>query len=65
MTMPPKCACLIQACGSGSFLTGEYQYPCLIGIWPNYRENPQRYKNRIRHSADGIILLTSRRCTAS
>ena len=46
---------LDPACGSGSFLTGAYQY-LLDWHLAQYRENPQRYKNRIRHSADGIIL---------
>ena len=46
---------LDPACGSGSFLTGAYQY-LLDWHLRQYRENPQRWKNRIRHSADGIIL---------
>ena len=46
---------LDPACGSGSFLTGAYQY-LLDWHLAEYRENPQRYKNRIRHSTDGIIL---------
>ena len=46
---------LDPACGSGSFLTGAYQY-LLDWHLSAYRENPARYKNRIRHSADGIIL---------
>ena len=50
-----KLRVLDPACGSGSFLTGAYQY-LLDWHLSAYRENPQRYKNRIRHSADGIIL---------
>ena len=46
---------LDPACGSGSFLTGAYQY-LLDWHLSQYRDNPGRYKNRIRHSADGIIL---------
>ena len=46
---------LDPACGSGSFLTGAYQY-LLDWHLSAYRDNPQRYKNRIRHSTDGIIL---------
>ena len=50
-----KLRVLDPACGSGSFLTGAYQY-LLDWHLRQYRENPQRWKNRIRHSADGIIL---------
>ncbi len=46
---------LDPACGSGSFLTGAYQY-LLDWHLAQYRENPERWKNRVRHSADGIIL---------
>ena len=46
---------LDPACGSGSFLTGAYQY-LLDWHLSAYRENPGRYKNRIRHSPNGIIL---------
>ncbi len=46
---------LDPACGSGSFLTGAYDY-LLDWHLAQYRENPARWKNRIRHSADGIIL---------
>ena len=50
-----KLRVLDPACGSGSFLTGAYQY-LLDWHLSAYRDNPGRYKNRIRHSADGIIL---------
>ena len=46
---------LDPACGSGSFLTGAYQY-LLDWHLSQYREDPGRWKNRIRHSTDGIIL---------
>ena len=48
-----KLRVLDPACGSGSFLTGAYQY-LLDWHLSQYRDNPGRYKNRIRHSADGI-----------
>ena len=50
-----KLRVLDPACGSGSFLTGAYQY-LLDWHLSQYRENPDRYKNRIRHSTDGLIL---------
>ena len=50
-----KLRVLDPACGSGSFLTGAYQY-LLDWHLRQYRENPQRYNNRIRHSTDGLIL---------
>ncbi len=50
-----KLRVLDPACGSGSFLTGAYNY-LLNWHLAQYRENPARYKNRIRHTADGIIL---------
>ena len=46
---------LDPACGSGSFLTGAYQF-LLDWHLAQYRAQPSRYRNRIRHSADGIIL---------
>ena len=46
---------LDPACGSGSFLTGAYQY-LLDWHLSQYRSNPRRWTNRIRHSKDGIIL---------
>ncbi len=46
---------LDPACGSGSFLTGAYDY-LLDWHLAQYRAAPERWKNRIRHSADGIIL---------
>ena len=48
---------LDPACGSGSFLTGAYQY-LLDWHLTQYRANPARWKNRVRHSADGIVLRT-------
>ncbi|MYE27070.1 MAG: N-6 DNA methylase [Chloroflexi bacterium] len=48
--------CLLDpACGSGSFLTGAYQY-LLDWHLKRYQQEPARYKNRVRHSPDGIIL---------
>ncbi len=46
---------LDPACGSGSFLTGAYQY-LLDWHLKRYQQEPARYKNRVRHSPDGIIL---------
>ena len=46
---------LDPACGSGSFLTGAYQF-LLDWHLAQYRAQPSRYRNHIRHSADGIIL---------
>jgi len=46
---------LDPACGSGSFLTGAYQY-LLDWHLAQYRENPARYRNRVRHTSDGLIL---------
>ncbi len=46
---------LDPACGSGSFLTGAYAY-LLDWHLATYRKNPARYRNRIRHSPDGILL---------
>ena len=49
---------LDPACGSGSFLNGAYQY-LLDWHLDAYRENPQRYRNRVRHTPDGMILTTA------
>ena len=48
---------LDPACGSGSFLTGAYQY-LLDWHLRQYQAQPARYRNRIRHSRDGIVLAT-------
>ncbi|MCY4539705.1 MAG: N-6 DNA methylase [Chloroflexi bacterium] len=49
---------LDPACGSGSFLTGAYQY--LLDWHLNYyREHPKQYRNRRRETADGFILTTA------
>lgn len=48
---------LDPACGSGSFLVGAYQY-LLDWHRREYEKQPKRYKNRILHTADGIILKT-------
>ena len=50
-----KLRVLDPACGSGSFLTGAYQF-LLDWHLKAYRENPARYRNRTRHTADGFIL---------
>ncbi len=50
-----KLRVLDPACGSGSFLTGAYQF-LLDWHLKAYRENPVRYRNRTRHTADGFIL---------
>ncbi len=50
-----KLRVLDPACGSGSFLTGAYQF-LLDWHLKAYRENPARYRNRTRHTADGLIL---------
>ena len=49
---------LDPACGSGSFLNGAFQY-LLDWHLDAYRENPQRYRNRVRHTPDGMILTTA------
>ena len=46
---------LDPACGSGSFLTGAYQY-LLDWHLKQYSQSPSRWKNRVRHSADGALL---------
>ncbi len=50
-----KLRVLDPACGSGSFLTGAYQF-LLDWHLKAYRENPARYRNRTRHTAAGLIL---------
>ncbi|MCY3867104.1 MAG: N-6 DNA methylase [Chloroflexi bacterium] len=49
---------LDPACGSGSFLTGAYQY-LLDWHLKIYREAPDRYRNQICRSTDGDILTTA------
>ena len=46
---------LDPACGSGSFLTGAYQY-LLDWHLRQYARQPERYKNRISRRGDGYIL---------
>ncbi|MDE2777880.1 MAG: Eco57I restriction-modification methylase domain-containing protein [Chloroflexota bacterium] len=46
---------LDPACGSGSFLTGAYQY-LLDWHLKQYSKAPARWKNRVRHSPDGALL---------
>ena len=53
-----KLRVLDPACGSGSFLNGAYQY-LLDWHLAYYRENPTRYRNRHRHTPDGMILTTA------
>ena len=48
---------LDPACGSGSFLTGAYQY-LLDWHLKFYREHPNQYRNRRRETADGMVLTT-------
>ncbi len=48
---------LDPACGSGSFLVGAYQY-LLDWHLEYYREHRDRYKNRILHTTDSILLKT-------
>ncbi len=49
---------LDPACGSGSFLTGAYQY-LLDWHLRYYREHPNQYRNRRRETADGMILTAA------
>ena len=46
---------LDPACGSGSFLTGAYQY-LLDWHLAAYRAQPGRYRNRHRQTPDGMVL---------
>ncbi len=52
-----KLRILDPACGSGSFLTGAYQY-LLDWHLDYYSQQPQRYRNRIRRVAGGSVLTT-------
>ncbi len=49
---------LDPACGSGSFLTGAYQY-LLDWHLDAYSQQPQRYRNRIRRVVGGYLLTTA------
>ncbi len=49
---------LDPACGSGSFLTGAYQY-LLDWHIDYYRRHPAQFRNRRRETAEGILLTTS------
>ncbi|MCY4145281.1 MAG: Eco57I restriction-modification methylase domain-containing protein [Chloroflexi bacterium] len=49
---------LDPACGSGSFLTGAYQY-LLDWHIDYYRRHPAQFRNRRRETAAGILLTTS------
>ncbi len=54
-----KLRVLDPACGSGSFLTGAYQY-LLDWHLDYYREHEKQYRNRTRQIAgDGLILTTA------
>ena len=53
-----KLRILDPACGSGSFLTGAYQY--LLDWHLNYyREHPTSYRNNRRETPAGMILTTA------
>ena len=49
---------LDPACGSGSFLTGAYQY-LLDWHLEQYSQQPRRYRNRIRRVVGGSVLTTA------
>ena len=49
---------LDPACGSGSFLTGAYNY-LLDWHIDYYRRHPAQFRNRRRETAEGILLTTS------
>ncbi len=53
-----KLRILDPACGSGSFLTGAYNY-LLDWHLKFYREHPSQYRNRRRDTVDGMILTTA------
>ena len=53
-----KLRVLDPACGSGSFLTGAYQY-LLDWHLDYYRAHPGQYRNRRRETAEGMILTTA------
>ena len=48
---------LDPACGSGSFLTGAYQY-LLDWHLDYYREHPRQFRNRRRETPAGMVLTT-------
>ncbi|MCY4465350.1 MAG: N-6 DNA methylase [Chloroflexi bacterium] len=49
---------LDPACGSGSFLTGAYQY-LLDWHIDYYRRHPAQFRNRRRETAQGMLLTTA------
>ena len=53
-----KLRVLDPACGSGSFLTGAYQY-LLDWHLDYYRRHPQQFRNRRRQTAQGFVLTTA------
>ncbi len=53
-----KLRILDPACGSGSFLTGAYQY-LLDWHLDYYRQHPQRFRNRRRETTEGFVLTTA------
>ncbi len=53
-----KLRILDPACGSGSFLTGAYQY-LLDWHLDYYRERPRQYRNRTRQIAGAGMILTT------
>ena len=53
-----KLRILDPACGSGSFLTGAYQY-LLDWHLDYYRHHPRRFRNRRRETPDGFVLTTA------
>ena len=53
-----KLRVLDPACGSGSFLTGAYQY-LLDWHLDYYRRHPGQFRNRRRKTAQGFILTTA------
>ena len=52
-----KLRILDPACGSGSFLTGAYQY-LLDWHLDTYIQEPERHKNTLRRRVDGYVLTT-------
>ena len=53
-----KLRILDPACGSGSFLTGAYQY-LLDWHLDYYRDHPRQYRNNRRETPEGMILTTA------
>lgn len=53
-----KLRILDPACGSGSFLTGAYQY-LLDWHLDYYSQQPRRWRNRIRRVVGGFVLTTA------